>query len=158
LQQRVLSVALRNGLLTVEGGQWRSQRRTLAPLFGRKMVMRFAPAMAGAADALIERWRARCDDNVIDVMTEMSRLTLDGLVRTIFSDGLGGDPEEMRIAMATYFETTGRIDPFDVMGLPDFVPRITRWRVRPQLRFFDHAVNVIISERQRKLAETPDDV
>jgi cytochrome P450 len=88
-------------------------------------------------------------------MTELSRLTLDGLVRTIFADGLGADAEAMRLAMVTYFETTGRIDPFDVMGLPDAIPRITRWKVRPQLRFFDESVNALIAARKRKLAVGP---
>ena len=156
MQTRVLSVALRDGLLTVEGEQWRSQRRTLAPMFGRRMVMRYAPTMAAAVDAMIGRWRAHKDD-VLDIGTEMNRLALDGLARTCFSDGLGGDSEAMRIAMMTYFEVAGRIDPFDVLGVPDFVPRLTRWKVRPMLRYFDQAVNAIIAARQLKLAQSPDD-
>ena len=156
MQTRVLSVALRDGLLTVEGEQWRSQRRTLAPMFGRRMVMRYAPTMAAAVDAMIGRWRAHKDD-VLDIGTEMNRLALDGLARTCFSDGLGGDSEAMRIAMMTYFEVAGRIDPFDVLGVPDFVPRLTRWKVRPMLRYFDQAVNAIIAARRLKLAQSPDD-
>src|ERR1700722_15690703 len=156
MQTRVLSVALRDGLLTVEGEQWRSQRRTLAPMFGRRMVMRYAPTMAAAVDAMIGRWRAHKDD-VLDIGTEMNRLALDGLARTCFSDGLGGDSEAMRIAMMTYFEVAGRIDPFDILGVPDFVPRLTRWKVRPMLRYFDQAVNAIIAARQLKLAQSPDD-
>jgi cytochrome P450 len=42
LERRILSARLRNGLVAVEDEQWRSQRRTLAPLFGRKMVLQFA--------------------------------------------------------------------------------------------------------------------
>src|ERR1700736_5935629 len=52
LERRILSARLRNGLVAVDDEQWRSQRRTLAPWFGRKMVLRFAPAMAAAAAAL----------------------------------------------------------------------------------------------------------
>jgi cytochrome P450 len=106
---------------------------------------------------LIERWRAHEDGHVLDVAAEMNRLTLDGLARTFFSDGLGGNAEAMRVAMMTYFQIAGRIDPFDIMGLPDFVPRITRWKVRPILRFFDHAVNAVIQERRHKLAEAPEE-
>ena len=117
LQTRVLSVALRDGLLTVEGDQWRSQRRSLAPLFGRRAVMRYAPTMVAAVEAMMGRWRARGGDQFLDIGTEMNRLALDGLARTCFSDGLGGDPEAMRVAMMTYFEIAGRIDPFDFLGL-----------------------------------------
>jgi cytochrome P450 len=155
LERRILSARLRNGLVAVDDEQWRSQRRTLAPWFGRKMVLRFAPAMAAAAAALVERWRDRADNNVLDLRSEMSRLTLDGLVRTIFSDGLGGDPEAVRESMATFFATAGRIDPFDIIGLPDFVPRTTQWRTRAMLRGFGQTLNAIIAERRSWLVEHP---
>jgi cytochrome P450 len=153
LQRRILSVRLREGLVAVEGDQWHRQRRTLAPLFGRKMVMRFASAMASAAAALVERWRCRQGDGIVNIAAEMSRLALDALVRTVFSDGLNGDPEVMGLAMMTCFAATQSIDPFDVVGLPDFVPRLTQWRVRPMLRSVDQALNTIIAGRRLTLAE-----
>ena len=155
LQRRMLSAVLRDGLLTAEAEQWRIQRRTLAPLFAKRCVMSFAPAMARAADALVDRWRRRGEGCVLDIAAEVTQVTLDVLERTIFSDGLGGDPEDVRTAMRTYFDTIGRIDPFDVLGLPDFVPRLGRWRVRPALRFFDAAVDAIIATRRSRLAEDP---
>src|ERR1700731_1154337 len=45
LQRRVLSAGLDDGLLSAEGEQWHVQRRTLAPVFARRSVMSFAPAM-----------------------------------------------------------------------------------------------------------------
>ena len=153
LQRRMLSAVLRDGLLTVEADQWRSQRRTLAPLFAKRCVMSFAPAMVGAADALVRRWQERGNGRVIDVSAEVTEVTLDVLERTIFSDGLGGDRQDVRTAMRTYFDTIGRIDPFDVLGLPDFVPRLGRRHVRPALRFFDAAVDNVISLRRARLAE-----
>ena len=74
-------------------------------------------------------------------------------VHSIFSDGLGDDPEATRTAMATFFATVGPIDPFDFIGLPDFVPRITQWRVRPMLRAVDQTLNAVIAGRRRRLAE-----
>jgi len=67
LQRRVLSAGLSDGLLSAEGEQWRLQRRVLAPMFARKTVIDFAPAMLGAARALIERWEGLGDDAMIDV-------------------------------------------------------------------------------------------
>jgi cytochrome P450 len=143
LERRILSARLRNGLVAVDGVRWSSQRRTLAPLFGRKMLMQFAPAMADAAAALVARWRNHRDDGLLDLKTEMSGLALDGLVRSIFHDGLGGDPEAMRAAMVTFFATAGRIDPFDLIGLPEFVPRITQWQGRAMLGAFDQALDTV---------------
>jgi cytochrome P450 len=153
LQQRVLSAGLANGLLSAEDEQWRVQRRTLAPLFSRKTVTSFAPAMRQAGNALVERWRLRGEGSRIDVAAEMTRVTLDVLERTIFSDGLGCNADELRAAMAIYFETIGRIDPLDLFGVPAFVPRIGRLRARSTLRFFDAAIDEIIATRRRRMAQ-----
>lgn len=74
------------------------------------------PAMAKAADKLIDRWRGQGDGATIDVAAEMTRVTLDVLERSIFSDGLGRQAEDIRMAMATYFNTIGKISPLDLAG------------------------------------------
>jgi cytochrome P450 len=152
LQRRVLSAGLTNGLLTAEDSQWRTQRRVLAPLFARKNVMSFSAAMIDAANRLVERLNAR-DGQVVDIAIEITRLTLDILERTIFSDGLGQDPEVIRIAMKSYFETIGRFDPFDLLGVPSVVPRLSRRKVESTLRVFESAIDAIISARRRKMAD-----
>lgn len=157
LQRRIISKGLSNGLLTAEDEQWRVLRRMLAPLFSRRRIQSFAPAMMRVADAYTSRWSSR-EGDAVDMSAEMTRITLDVLQGTIFSDGLGHDIEQFRAAMRTYFDTIGRIDPFDVLGLPDIVPRWTRLSVRGALRFFDRAVDTIIANRRARLAEDPDGV
>jgi cytochrome P450 len=156
LQRRVLSAGLNDGLLSAEGEQWRLQRRVIAPIFARKTVMDFTPAMMGAADVLIKRWSGLGDKATIDVAAEMARVTLDVVERTIFSDGFGSDAEEIRAAMVTYFNTIGKISPLDLLGVPCFVPRLGRLRVRSTLKFFEAEVDRVISARRRILAERPD--
>lgn len=112
LQRRVLSAALENGLLTVESDQWKLQRRALAPLFSRKTVLSFSTAMIEAAETLIDRLSQR-EGQIVDFSDESTRITVDVLERTIFSDGFGRDPNEVRAAMSAYFDTVGRIDPFE---------------------------------------------
>ena len=146
LQRRMLS-SLSNGILTAEGDEWAAQRRTFAPIFTAKTVKSFAPAMMDAVDVLCERWR-NSDDQVIDVSAEVTCLALDVLERTIFSDGLGRNAEEVRTAMRTVFDTAGRIDPFDLLGLPAFVPRLGRLRARPALRLLDDAIDQIMATRR----------
>jgi cytochrome P450 len=155
LQRRVLSAGLGEGLLSAEDDAWRNQRRTFAPLFSRRMVAQFAPAMLQAAYALVERWRCQ-DGATLDVAAEMARLTLDVLERTIFSDGFGCKAEEVRPAMVTYFETIGRIDPLDLLGLPTWVPRVSHLRVRSVLRFFELIIDELIATKRRRLIEQPD--
>jgi cytochrome P450 len=163
LQRRVLSAGLGYGLLSAEAEQWQEQRRILAPMFSHRMVGSFTPAIGQAAEALVARWQALCagsprGGSQIDVAAEMTRVTLDVLVRTIFSDGLGCDSEELRAAMSTYFEAIGRIDPLDLLGAPDCIPRPGRWRARSVMRFFDAAIDKVIATRRHRLAHAPDDV
>jgi cytochrome P450 len=156
LQRRIVSAGLAHGLLMAEEDQWRFQRRTLAPLFARRAVLSFAPIMLQAADEMAARWAAAADEGeTIDVADEATRLTLDVLRQTIFSDGLGRDTGDFQQAMRSYFDTIGQIDPFDLLNLPDMIPRFTRWKVRPALRFFESAVDDIIARRRRRLAQEP---
>jgi len=155
-QRRVLSAGLSDGLLSAEGEQWRIQRKVLAPMFARRQVLEFGPATAGAADDLVKRWAGLGDGTTIEIVAEMTRLTLDVLEHTIFSDGLGSDAEDIRIAMAVYFNTIGKISPLDILGVPDFVPRLSRIRIRRTLEFFESEVDRVISVRRRILAEQPD--
>jgi cytochrome P450 len=157
LQRRVLSAGLNEGLLSAEGEQWRVQRKVLAPMFARKKVLEFASAMTGAAEALVRRWASLGDGATIEVGAEMAKVTLDVLERTIFSDGFGSDAEDIRIAISAYFNTIGKISPLDVLGVPDFVPRLSRARIRSTLNFFESEVDRVISARRRILAERPDD-
>jgi cytochrome P450 len=76
------------------------------------------------------------------------------LVSCIFSEGLG-DPEAVVAATTRYYETCGGLDPFDLIGLPYFVPRLTRLRVRSVLKAFNEALNAAIAERRRSLAADP---
>jgi cytochrome P450 len=151
LQRRVLSAALTGGLLTAEDLDWRTQRRALAPLFARKAVMNFSAAMVDAALRLVERLTLR-EGRIIDLSVEATRVTLEVLERTIFSDGLGRDAEDMRLAMKQYFETIGRIDPLDMLGVPSAIPRPGQWKVRPMLRLFESSVDSIISTRRKRIA------
>lgn len=154
LQRRILSAGLSNGLLTAEASQWKLQRRALAPLFSRRTVMDFTAAMVQSAQGLIERVSQR-QGQAVDFAAEATRVTVDVLERTIFSEGLGRDPEEIRLAMKIYFETIGRIEPFDILGIPTFVPRPSRWKLRPTLRLFEDAVDTIIATRRERLALDP---
>jgi cytochrome P450 len=161
LQLRILRPGLGNGLLTAEGEEWRVQRRALAPLFSPRQTAEFAPAVHRVGRAAVERMSRRREGAVADVGALMSRLTLEVLEQTLFSQGLGREPSAFQRAVSSYFETIGRIDPLDLLGAPDFVPRLRRRRGRAALEFFDSAVDAIIEKRRALLsqgAEAPRDL
>ncbi len=156
LQRRVLAPGLGDGLLTAEGDVWRSQRRALAPLFSPRTVAAFAPAMDEAAARLVRRWARRRQGGPVDVALEMTRVTLDVLERTIFTQGLARDPDALGRAITRYFDAIGPVDPLDVFGLPEWLPRIGRIRARPALRFFEEVVIELVDARKRLLASGAD--
>jgi cytochrome P450 len=144
---------LSNGLLTVEGDQWRSQRRVLTPILAMKNVRKFVPAMLQAVGGLIERW-SLLEGKIIDVADEVTELALLVLERTIFSEGIAGNDSKLRAAMRVYFDLLGRIDPFDLLNLPDFVPRLGRLRARPAIQLLHNAVDEMIATRSCRNGRT----
>jgi cytochrome P450 len=161
IQRRILASGLGDGLLSVEGARWETQRRTLAPLFARRGVASFTQAMCEAVDQLSERWQSHKPGQAIDVAAEMTRLTLNVLALTIFSDGIAGDYEEFRLAMNAYFDAIGRIDAFDLLGVPEFVPRPGRRSLSRTMLYFEDVIDKIIETRRRWLeasTEVPQDL
>lgn len=152
LERRVLaSAGLGEGLVAIDGEQWHRQRRTVAPVLGRKLIVELAPAMATAIASVIDTWQGGGEPatgRVIDLKEEMSRLSLAVLVRCMFSPEFGEDPDAWGTALTQFFATRGRIDPFDILGLPDFVPRMTRWRARHMLAGFDAGIDGAIARRR----------
>ena len=151
LQRRVLAPGLGNGLLSAEGDAWKLQRRTLAPIFSARTVQGFSEAM-NASGAKLARRLARRDGTRVDVALEMTRVTLDVLERTIFTQGLPGDPDALGRAITRFLEAVGPIDPLDVFGVPDFVPRLGRLRARPAGRYFAEVVEDLIARRKALVA------
>lgn len=161
LQLKILSPGLGNGLLTADGESWRMQRRSLAALFSPREVAGFAPAMQRVSAAAVERLQRRRDGSVADAGEVMARLTLEVLEQTLFSQGLGREPSAFQRAVTAYFESFGRLDPLDLVGAPEFLPRIGRLRGRGALTFFADAVDAIIDARKRLLdsgADAPRDL
>jgi cytochrome P450 len=153
LQLRILRPGLGNGLLTAEGEDWRVQRRALAPLFSPRQIAEFAPAVHRVGRAAVERMARRREGAVADVGAAMSRMTLEVLEQTLFSQGLGREPSAFQHAVTRYFETIGRVDPLDLLGAPAFIPRLRRRRARGALEFFNSAVDAIVDKRQALLSQ-----
>lgn len=84
-----VKILLGNGIMVSEGDFWKRQRRMIQPAFHRRMVEQYADVIDSAIDAAQVRW----DDAAraaapLDVTGEMSQLTLDIILRSIFGEDL----------------------------------------------------------------------
>jgi cytochrome P450 len=85
LWRRILHPAWGDGLVAVEGADWRWQRRAAAPAFRAAQMAALAPRMRAAAEAALARWRTA--DQPIDVAVETGRIAFDVILDTILSGG-----------------------------------------------------------------------
>ena len=127
-QQRVLRPAVGDGLLTVEGEAWRTQRRAAAPAFRHAALLRLLPAMAEVAEAAAARMAAAPDGEPVDVTPLMARAALDVVMQTLLAGDESFDVDVAGPQMSQYLDAVGKPDLLALLGAPDWIPR--PWRAR----------------------------
>ena len=158
VRQLLLRPILRDGLLTAEGDVWKRSRRAMAPVFTPRHINGFANAMLTTCEDFVRRYEDLTDS--FDMAQHMTELTFDILAETLFSRQIAGNPETFGDQVDRLFETAGRVDPFDIIGAPEWVPRFTRMRARKPLAYFRKLVAETVDMRKEKIAageEVPDD-
>ncbi|WP_284748746.1 cytochrome P450 [Amycolatopsis sp. RTGN1] len=80
--------ALGDGLLTSDGDTWKTQRRTIRPVFQPKRISRQAAIVASEVDTVIKRLAGH--DGPVEILHEMTGLTLGVLGKTLLDAELGG--------------------------------------------------------------------
>lgn len=154
LQRRVLAPGLGEGLLTAEGEAWRVTRRTLAPLFTPRQTASFAERMRSVIASRVDRLARRRTGSPVRIDQQMTALTFGILADTLFSNAIPGGAAEFGQAITLYFNTLGRLHPFDLLDLPDWIPRVGRGTPGPAIAFFNRQVEAIVKQR-RALIATP---
>ncbi|TMV05063.1 cytochrome P450 [Brucella haematophila] len=149
IRQRVLRPLLRDGLLTAEGQVWKRSRKAMAPVFTPRHIGGFAEAMRDRSRLFVERYKT--SGMITDIAHDMTLLTYDILAETLFSGEIAGDPNDFARQIDKLFETMGRVDPFDLLGLPDWLPRLTRLRGQQSLGFFRALVSDTIAMRKARM-------
>jgi cytochrome P450 len=152
-QLEKLGPAFGHGLLTSERDEWRFQRRTVAPLFQPSSVAAYFPVMVDAAAEMLARWEAAAAAGaVLDAAREMTALTYEIISRTVFSNEIETGPDVMSTAITRFFDTHGRINLWDIVKLPRWLPRPAEFRVRPATRVFREEVYRLLQRRRERQA------
>jgi cytochrome P450 len=152
VRQKILRPILRDGLLTAEGEVWRRSRKAMAPVFTPRHINGFADPMLRRAEEFASRYE---DGGIVDLSRDMTTLTYDILAETLFSGEIASEPGGFARQVDRLFETMGRVDPLDLLGAPDWLPRITRLLGRNSLGFFRKIVADTMEMRKQRLARDP---
>jgi cytochrome P450 len=142
--------ALGDGLLTSEGELWRKQRRAIQPAFQAKRIARQAPAVAEEAAGLVARLRAHIGRGPVDVMHEMTGLTLGVLGRALLDADLGAHE-----GVAGAFQAMQDQAMFEVVTLsmvPMWVPLPKQLRFRRARRELQRVTHALTAERDARPA------
>jgi cytochrome P450 len=147
-----IQMLLGNGLVTSEGEFWRTQRHMMQPMFHRQVVTQFGAIIDAANDRLLERLRGRAaQGEPINVTSEMSKLTLDVMLRAVF----GSDADRLQQQMAQnpfemLTQETGRDLSFAARfyQLRKLVKRLVRQRFSDQTEHFDF-VGMLMAAREK---------
>ncbi len=147
---------LGDGLLTSEGELWRQQRRTIQPAFRRERIAGFAAVVTGEAEAMLGRLDSHVGGGPVDVVAEMTHLTLGVLGRTLFDMDLS----PLRF-LGGAFEVAQDQAMFEMVtlgALPPWLPLPRNRRFRAARRQLDDAVHALVAERERDGTPAGNDV
>lgn len=92
-----------NGLVTSEGEFWRRQRRLAQPAFHRQRISSYGETMVQYAQRMLDTWR---DGEQRDLSRDMTRLTLEVVVKTLFNADVSRDADHVGQVL------TGLVKPF----------------------------------------------
>ena len=81
-----------NGLVTSEGDFWRRQRRLAQPAFHRQRISSYEEVMVDYARRAISNWG---DGDQLDISRQMTRLTLEIVVKTLFNADVSNDADHV---------------------------------------------------------------
>ncbi|APH70972.1 cytochrome P450 [Aquibium oceanicum] len=154
VRQKILRPILRDGLLTAEGEVWKRSRKAMAPVFTPRHINGFAAPMLRRSEAFAERYEG--ETGTVDIARDMTLLTYDILAETLFSGEIAGEPGSFAKQVDRLFETMGRVDPLDLLGAPDWLPRFTRIRGARAMAFFRRLVADTARMRKEKLECDPE--
>jgi len=146
LAQPLLPPYLGVTLLTSEGEYWRRQRRTAAPAFQPRRIGDFIDVMTDCTAAMLQDWKARGDSS-FDVVKQMSDLTLLIIARAMFSTDVSGEIESLT-RMRHVVDEELKVSVFDLLGLPQWLPRPVSKRALDSLEAFRDLVGRILEARR----------
>ena len=141
-----------NGLLTSDGALWRQQRKLIQPAFHHRQLATYADVMVAHALRMVDSWR---DGEVREIGSEMTKLTLGIVLKSLFGAEMTRDAAGIRMLMATVLDASNnRIN--SAVRIPDWVPTRRNLRERRSLAKLDRMLQEMIRARRESNADGGD--
>jgi cytochrome P450 len=140
--------ALGDGLLTSEGELWREQRKVVQPAFQSRRIAASAGAVAEEAAALVARLRTHVGAGPIELVPQLTELTLGVLGRTLLETDLSG-----HATIGPSFEAVQDQAMFEMVtmgAVPEWVPLPRQRRFRAARRRLAGVVNDLVAARRER--------
>jgi len=154
--KNLLRPAIGDSLFIAEGAHWRWQRRAVAPAFSHRNMLNLSPIMTAAAQRSADRI-ATAGPRAINMLDEMVTSTFDVISDVTFSGGDGFDRDAVHRAIDDYIAEAGKLSLFDILGLPDWLPRPGRAMSGRALKDMKRIADGAIDARaERGPSDTPD--
>ncbi|HUN28007.1 MAG TPA: cytochrome P450 [Steroidobacteraceae bacterium] len=149
-------ILLGNGIMTSEGELWKRQRYMMQPLFHRRVITGFAQVIDQANERFLARWEELYRrGELVNLTDEMSELTLDIVLRSIFGRDLerlarelGGNPFDV----VTREQARNLQFAYKFRSLARLVGGLIRRRVSEPEEHFDY-VAMLMSARDKDSGE-----
>ncbi|MFE4639008.1 cytochrome P450 [Streptomyces sp. NPDC056773] len=145
---------LGDGLLTSEGDLWKAQRRNVQPAFKPGRIAAQAGIVAEESGRLLDLLRRRADGGAVDVLHEVTGLTLGVLGRTLMDTALDGHD-----GIAHAFEAVQDQAMFDMVTqglMPTWLPFTTQRNFRRARRDLTATVDVLVADRSARMSDGDD--
>ncbi|HXR89113.1 MAG TPA: cytochrome P450 [Steroidobacteraceae bacterium] len=147
-----VKILLGKGLMTSEGEFWKRQRYMMQPMFHRRVITEFAALIDAANERFTARWEAQAArGEVVNLTDEMSELTLEIVLRSIFGTDLdrlaqqpGGNPFEV----VTREQGRNLQFAFKFRSLTKLVAELVRRRREGREEHFDY-VGMLMNARDK---------
>ncbi|MEL7013563.1 MAG: cytochrome P450 [Pseudomonadota bacterium] len=144
-------------LIVSEGESARRQRRVFAPVFAARAMENAAQIMTDAARDMVHRIElARVDNQPMDVFPQMQAATCDIICDLVLSGREAVDRDALRQAVDAFIATQGRISIFDLLGVPNVVPRPFELTDNSRLKMDRMADKVVAARLARGPSDPPD--
>ena len=150
--KNMLRPAIGESMFIAEGAHWRWQRRAAAPTFSHRNVSNLAPVMSAAGERCADRLAA-AGPRAVNIYEEMVTTTFEVISDVTFSGGEAFGRDAVHRAIDGYIAEAGRMSLFDVLGLPDWVPRPGRMRSSGALKDMKRVADSAIADRAARGSE-----